>query len=121
MVKRTKSWAKGRRGELYVAKKVGGKRTGHAFVSAPDITSKFAAYSVKFYQPTFPTILEELEKLSKLAPDKNHYVVFNIGGNWLVIETLNQHRGDHGEYIQPEVANDELLPTPEGGTTLPST
>ncbi len=44
-----KSRAKGKRGELDVMHKLGGsaKRTGHAFSLAPDVCTKFGAYSIK--------------------------------------------------------------------------
>jgi len=32
-----------------------------------------------------------------LSPDKNHYVVLKIDHQWICIETLDQHAGDHGE------------------------
>ena len=95
-----KSRAKGKRGELDVMHKLGGsaKRTGHAFMPAPDVLTKFAAYSVKNKTIGGATILAELEKLSNQAPDRNHYVVFKSRrGVWVVAELLTQHVDDHGD------------------------
>jgi len=95
-----KSRAKGKRGELDIMHKLGGsaKRTGYAFLPAPDVVTKFAAYSVKNKTIGGATILAELQKLEQQAPDRNHYVVFKPKrGVWLVAETLEQHKGDHGD------------------------
>jgi hypothetical protein len=92
-----KSWAKGARGERDVAKKVGGKRTGFAYQNTPDVTTDFAVYSVKNYKARWPMVMDEFKQLSSLSPDKNHYVVLKIDHQWICIETLDQHAGDHGE------------------------
>jgi len=95
-----KSRAKGKRGELDVMHKLGGsaKRTGHAFMPAPDVLTKFAACSVKNKTIGGATILAELEKLRNQALDRNHYVVFKPGrGVWVVAELLTQHVDDHGD------------------------
>ncbi len=95
-----KSRAKGKRGELDVAHKLGSlaRRTGHAFVSAPDVVTSFAAYSIKNKTIGGATILSELRKLQELEPGRNHYVVFKpVRGVWVVAELLTQHVGDHGD------------------------
>ncbi len=91
---------KGKRGELDVAHKLGGsaKRTGHSFQSAPDVITKFAAYSIKNKTIGGGAILTELRKLQTLEPDRNHYVVFKPArGAWVVAELIEQHVGDHGD------------------------
>lgn len=95
-----KSQAKGKRGELDVVHKLGGsaKRTGHSFRSAPDVITKFAAYSVKNRAVSGGVILSELRRLQILEPDRNHYVVFKPArGVWVVAELIEQHVGDHGD------------------------
>ena len=91
---------KGKRGELSIMHKLGGsaKRTGHSFEAAPDVTTNFAAYSIKNKTIGGGTILSELRKLQALQPKRNHYVVFKPArGTWVVAETLEQHVGDHGD------------------------
>jgi hypothetical protein len=80
-----------------VAKLVGGKRTGRAFQNTPDVTTSFAVYSVKNYQPRFTTIVNELVALKVLAPDLNAYVAIKVKGKWYVVESIDQHVVDHGE------------------------
>jgi hypothetical protein len=96
---------KGKRGELDVVHKLGGsaRRTGHAFLSKPDITSDWAVFSVKNKNISGNTIVAELEELQKQAPQHNHYVVFKpTRGKWLCVEFLTQHIADHGETIPKE-------------------
>ena len=91
---------KGVRGELDVKNKLGGsaRRTGHAFQTAPDVVTGFAAYSVKNKTIGGATILSELRKLQGLEPRRNHYVVFKPApGAWVVAELITQHVGDHGD------------------------
>lgn len=91
-----KSRAKGKRGELSVARKLGARRTGYAFLPNPDVTSAFAVYSVKNKSISGNTIISELEKLQRQAPQHNHYVVFKpTRGKWVIAELLDQHIGDH--------------------------
>lgn len=95
-----KSRAKGKRGELDVKNRLGGsaKRTGHSFQPAPDVVTKFAAYSVKNTTIGGATILAELGKLKALAPERNHYVVFKPApGVWIAAELLTQHVDHHGD------------------------
>lgn len=95
-----KSRAKGKRGELDIKHRLGGsaKRTGHAFLPAPDVLTNFAAYSVKNKTIGGGTILSELRKLQGLEPGRNHYVIFKPArGVWVVAELLTQHVGDHGD------------------------
>ena len=95
-----KSRAKGKRGELDIVHKLGGsaKRTGHSFQPAPDVVTKFAAYSVKNRAVSGGTVLSELRRLQALEPGRNHYVVFKPKrGVWLVAELLTQHVDDHGD------------------------
>lgn len=97
-----KSRAKGKRGELNVVHKLGGsaRRTGHAFLPLPDITTDFAVYSVKNKTIGGAIILDELAKLRGQAPGLHHFVVFKPQrGVWVVAEFLTQHIGDHGEPI----------------------
>ena len=104
------SRAKGRRGELDVVHKLGGsaRRTGHAFLPTPDITTDFAVYSVKNRTIGGATILDELKKLEAQAPSHHHYVVFKPRrGVWVVAELLTQHIGDHGEPDVREVRNED--------------
>jgi len=102
-----KSRSKGKRGELDVAHRIpGAKRTGHSYFSAPDLITKFAAYEVKNRTVGGATILEELERIEKLVPNINHYVVFKAKrGAWLIAERLEQHVGDHGE--APEIKDEK--------------
>lgn len=91
---------KGLRGERDLTHRLGGsaKRTGYAFMSAPDVTTDFAVYSVKNKTIGGSTILDELLKLQRLAPQKHHYVAFKPKhGTWVIAELLEQHIGDHGE------------------------
>ncbi|MDP2855762.1 MAG: hypothetical protein Q8N90_01415 [bacterium] len=91
---------KGKRGELDVKNKLGGsaKRTGHAFQAAPDVTTNFAAYSIKNKTIGGGAILTELRKLQALEPGRHHYVVFKPKwGVWVVAELVEQHVGDHGD------------------------
>jgi len=98
MPNRRRSHQKGKRGELDVAHRLGAKRTGHAFVKAPDCMTQFGAYSVKNCSIGGATIADELAKLKALAPEHHHFVVFKPRrGQWLIAETLEQHAGDHGE------------------------
>ncbi len=91
---------KGVRGEKDVKKRLGGsaKRTGQSFQAAPDVTTDFAAYSIKNRPISGGIILSELRKLQALDSWRNHYVVFKPArGVWLVAELLTQHVGDHGD------------------------
>ena len=69
---------KGKRGEIAVMHKLGGsaKRTGHAFLPAPDVCTRFGAYSIKNKTIGGSAILEELLKLQNQAPNLHHFVVF---------------------------------------------
>ena len=91
---------KGRRGELNIAHKLGGKRVGVAFASTPvDVVTDFADYQVKAYAVGSGTILECLEAMSR-QPDavKPRFVVFKPKrGQWLVACTLEQHIELHGD------------------------
>lgn len=107
-----KSRAKGKRGELDVVSRLGGtaQRTGRSFEAKPDITTKFAVYSVKNTTVGGASILAELRKLKALAPEHNHYVVFKPApGVWIVAELLPQHVHHHGDdelrYGRLDVAN----------------
>lgn len=94
---------KGVRGELDVTHKLGGsaKRTGHAFLSKPDIMSSWAAFSVKNKAVSGNTIIAELQKLERQAPNHNHFVVFKPKrGSWLIVERLSQHVADHGDKVE---------------------
>jgi len=99
-----KSRRKGKVGELDFGHRLGtGKRTGHAFLPNPDWTTDFAVYSVKNRTLGGGTILSELEKLQKQAPEHHHYVAFKAKrGTWVIAELLSQHRDDHGEKIPKE-------------------
>ena len=91
---------KGKRGELAVMHKLGGsaKRTGHAFLPAPDVCTKFGAYSIKNKTIGGSVILEELLKLQNQAPNLHHFVVFKPKrGIWVIAELLTQHVDDHGD------------------------
>ncbi len=91
---------KGVRGEKDVKKRLGGsaKRTGHALQAAPDVTTDFAAYSIKNKTIGGGAILTELRKLQALEPGRHHYVVFKPKwGVWVVAELVEQHVGDHGD------------------------
>ena len=95
-----RSRAKGKRGELDVVHHLGGsaQRIGHAFRSAPDVITSFAAYSIKNRIIGGAAILTELQKLQKLEPKRNHYVVFKPApGVWIVAELLTQHVDHHGD------------------------
>ncbi len=95
-----KSRAKGKRGELDVMHKLGGsaKRTGHAFSLAPDVCTKFGAYSIKNKTLGGGAILDELIKLQTQAPQLHHFVVFKPKrGIWVIAELLTQHVDDHGD------------------------
>ncbi|MFH0768348.1 MAG: hypothetical protein V1932_02115, partial [Chloroflexota bacterium] len=74
--------------------RVGGsaKRTGQSFQAAPDVTTNFAAYSIKNKTIGGGAILTELRKLQALDSRRNHYVVFKPKcGVWVVAELLTQH------------------------------
>lgn len=95
-----RSRRKGKEGELAVVHKLGGsaRRTGHAFLPNPDVTTRFAVYSVKNKTIGGAVILDELKALEGQAPQHHHYVVFKPRrGTWVIAETLEQHIGDHGE------------------------
>ena len=91
---------KGRRGEMDIARKLGGKRIGVAFASTPvDVTTAFADYQVKNKAAGSGAILEALEAMNRQteSPGRNRYVVFKPRrGVWLIAETLEQHIADHG-------------------------
>lgn len=100
-----KSRAKGERGELDITHRLGqeAKRTGYAFVNAPDVVTKFGAYSVKNKTIGGAIILDELRKLEALAPGLHHFVAFKAKrGVWVICELLSQHTGDHGEVVVKE-------------------
>jgi len=91
---------KGKRGELDVMHKLGGsaKRTGYAFLPAPDVCTKFGAYSIKNKTLGGGAILDELLKLQNQASHLHHFVVFKPKrGIWVIAELLTQHVDDHGD------------------------
>ncbi len=90
---------KGKRGELDVARKLGGsaKRIGHSYVTSPaDVETDFALYQVRNRTIGGSEIARELGSLQAVA-DKNTYVVFKARGRWYVAESLGQHVDDHGD------------------------
>ena len=91
---------KGKRGELDVMHRLGrsAKRTGHAFLPAPDVCTRFGAYSIKNKTIGGSAILDELVKLQAQAPQLHHFVVFKPKrGTWVIAELLTQHVDDHGD------------------------
>lgn len=103
-----KSREKGKRGELDLTHRLAGsaRRTGHAFVSKPDITTDFAIYSVKNKTLGGSAIYDELIKLQAQAPQHHHYVAFKPRrGKWIIAELLEQHHGDHGDVVVKEENN----------------
>lgn len=90
---------KGKRGELDVVHKIGGKRVGISYLKNPvDVETKFACYQIKNKAVGSGAILEALEKMQRVVEKKNIYVVFKPKrGIWLIAELLTQHVGDHGD------------------------
>jgi len=91
---------KGKRGELDLVHKLGGsaRRTGHSYIATPvDVESDFAVYQVRNRTIGGSEIAYELGRLKAVAPTKNAYVAFKVKGKWYIAETLEQHKGDHGE------------------------
>lgn len=93
---------KGKRGELDIGHRLGGRRIGHSFLETlVDVETKFACYQVKNKAVGSSAILEALEKLARVVSGKNCYVIFKPKrGVWLVVESLKQHQADHGEIPQ---------------------
>jgi hypothetical protein len=96
---------KGKRGELDMAHKLGGKRVGVAYLKNPiDVQTQFACYQVKNKAVGSGAILEALDRLRRFAPESNLYVLFKPRrGEWLVAETLEQHQLHHGEFPKEKV------------------
>jgi len=92
-----KSRSKGKRGELEVAGLVHGKRTGYTGTDNPDVTTDFARYSVKNEAVPISLVkaLRELLKLQSQDGGRHHFVAVKVNHRWLVIETMEQHIGDH--------------------------
>ncbi|GAJ22717.1 unnamed protein product, partial [marine sediment metagenome] len=44
-------------------------------------------------------IAHELGRLRAVAPEINAYVAFKCKGEWLIAESLQQHRRDHGDRL----------------------
>jgi hypothetical protein len=88
---------RGVRGERDLCKRLGAKRVGVAYIENPvDVETDFANYQVKNYQT--PPSINKIYKALKLIPEgKNRYVVVKVDRTWLVVESLEQHQGDHGE------------------------
>ncbi|GAI99426.1 unnamed protein product [marine sediment metagenome] len=95
-----KSRAKGKRGELDLAHRLGGsaRRTGHSYIATPvDVQTDFAVYQVRNKTIGGSEIAHELGRLEAVAPQSNQYVAFKVKGKWYIAESLEQHTDDHGE------------------------
>lgn len=101
---------KGLRGERNIVHKLGpsAKRVGHSYIATPvDVQTKFAVYQVRNKTQSGNKIVEELQRLERVAPEFHHYVVFKPKrGVWLCAELLEQHVGDHGEVVVKEGRDD---------------
>ncbi len=88
---------KGARAEREIARLVAGRRTGYAGTDNPDVTTKFALYSVKDTRIpiSLAVTLVELIKLQLQDSERHHFVAVKVDHQWLTIETLQQHVGDH--------------------------
>lgn len=91
---------KGVRGERTIAKRLGGKRVGIAFLTNPvDVDLGWAVAQIKNRSLGGSAILAALNKMEAVTKKgKNRYVIFKPShGKWLVAETLEQFEGDHGK------------------------
>ena len=91
---------KGKAGELDIVHKLGGKRVGVAYLKTPvDIDLGWAVVQVKNKSLGGSAINDCITAMEKVTEGKiNKYVIFKPHrGRWLVVETLEQFKGDHGE------------------------
>jgi hypothetical protein len=89
-----KSRRKGVTGEQHIAKSLGGKRVGIAFLNNPvDVETDFAKYQVRNRNQSGNKLLDLLKAM---PDDENNFVAFKPSrGEWLVVETLRQHQEHH--------------------------
>ena len=93
-----RSQRKGKRGELEIAHRLGIKRMGFSYVPTPvDDEGHFAIYQVKNYAPPIRILIEGLQALYQVATHKNRYIALKFNHKWYILETIDQHVGDHGE------------------------
>ena len=91
---------KGKRGELDIKNRLGGsaRRTGHSYIATPvDVETKNSVIQVRNKTIGGSEISLELGRLEVAAPSKNAYVAFKVKGKWYLAETLEQHKGNHGD------------------------
>jgi len=91
------SRAKGKRGELDIAHKLGGKRVGVAYLRSPvDVQTDFAVYQVRNRPMGATAIYDALKAMENVAPEKAKYVVIKpVRGVWICCEFLTQHQEHH--------------------------
>lgn len=101
-----KSRAKGLRGERDIKKRLGGQRVGVSYLQTPvDVDLGWAVVQVKNSSLGGTAIYDALKAMEAVTDEKiNKYVIFKPRrGNWIVAETLDQFRGDHGSFkLSPE-------------------
>lgn len=100
-----KSRRKGLRGEQDITRRLGGRRVGVAYLNNPvDVETDFAVYQVRNRSLGGSAIWDAL---NAMVSKKNRYVVFKPKrGIWLVVETLEQHQLDHGEFPKVKLEED---------------
>ena len=102
---------KGKRGELDIVHRLGGKRVGVAYLKNPvDVDLGWAVLQVKnktMGGSAMLTAIEEMVRVTEASVDK--YVMFKAKrGQWLVVETIEQFMENHvGSKVMEEGGQNE--------------